>query len=99
MAVYIYEVNRPEISGILTNVTEKAIAVAGMAVGIGDTKTFFIPAGDFIEADPIIFEARCQLAEKERDTGEWIASFEITRISEKCLEDLRRLIQFLPFLE
>ncbi|MGO9119811.1 MAG: hypothetical protein ACLQPD_19635 [Desulfomonilaceae bacterium] len=99
MAIYIYEVNRPEISGILTNVSEKAIAVAGMAVGIGDTKTFFIPAEDFIEADPIIFEARCQLAEKGRDTGEWIASFEITGISEKCLEDLRRLIQSLPFLE
>ena len=79
--------------------TEKAVTIAGMTVRIGDTKTFFIPARDFIEADTIIFEARCQSAKRERDTGECAASREITRISEKCPDDLRRLVKSLPFLE
>ncbi|MCL4553002.1 MAG: hypothetical protein M1305_05560, partial [Candidatus Marsarchaeota archaeon] len=62
-------------------------------------KTLVISVEDFIEADSILFEAQCRWAEKERDTGEWLAGFEITKISEKCLNDLRRLIQSLPFLD
>jgi uncharacterized protein (DUF433 family) len=99
MAVDIYEAKRPEIKGMLSDVTEKGIGITGMAARIGETKTFVIPAGDFIEADPILLEARCQWAEEERDTGDWLAGFEIIRISEKCLDDLRRFIQSLPFFD
>ena len=99
MAVDIYESKHPEIKGLLSDVTEKGIGITGMAARIGETKTFVIPAGDFIEADPILLEARCQWAEEEIVTGEWLAGFEITRISEKCLDDLRRLIQSLPFFD
>jgi uncharacterized protein (DUF433 family) len=99
MAVDIYESKHPEIKGLLSDVTEKGIGITGMAARIGETKTFVIPAGDFIETDPILLEARCQWAEEERETGEWLAGFEITRISEKCLDDLRRLIQSLPFFD
>jgi uncharacterized protein (DUF433 family) len=99
MSVEICESRRPEIRGMLSNVTEKGIAIIGIEACLGEAKTFVIPAGDFIEADPVLFEARCQWAERERDSGEWLAGFEITRISEKCLGDLQRLIQFLPFLD
>lgn len=99
MAVEVYESTRPDIRGMLSNVTDKEIAVAGMAARIGETKTFVIPAEDFIEADPVVLDARCRWAEKERDTGEWLAGFEITAISKTCLDNLRRLIQSLPFLD
>jgi uncharacterized protein (DUF433 family) len=99
IAVDIYELKHPEIKVTLSNLTEKGLAMTGITARIGETKTFVIPAGDFIEADPVLLEARCQSAEEERDTGEWLAQFEITRISEKCLNDLRRLIQSLPFLD
>ncbi len=99
MAVEIYETKSPEINGMLSDVTEKGIGITGMAARIGETKTLVIPAGDFIEADPILIEARCQWAEKDKDSGEWLAGFQITRISEKCLDDLRRLIQSLPFFD
>ncbi len=97
MAVDIYEWKHPEIKGILSNVTEKEIAITDMATRIGETKTFVMPTGDFIEADPVLLEARCQWVEKDKNSGEWIAGFEITKISPKCLDDLRRLIQSLPF--
>jgi uncharacterized protein (DUF433 family) len=99
IAVGIYEGKHPEIRGMLSNITEKGIAITGMAARIGETKAFVIPAGDFIEADPVLLEARCQWAEKDKDSGEWLAGFEITRISKKCLNDLRRLIQSLPFFD
>jgi hypothetical protein len=99
MAVDIYESKHPEIRGNPSNITEKGIAITGMAARIGETKALVISAGDFIEADSILFEAQCRWAREDRDTGEWLAGFEITRISEKCLEDLRGLIQSLPFLD
>jgi hypothetical protein len=99
MAVDIHEWKHPEIKGMLSNVTEKGIAVTGMAARIGETKTFEIPTGDFIEADPVLLEARCQWAGIDDDSGEWLAGFQITRISKKCLNDLRKLIQSLPFFD
>ena len=72
IAVEIHEAKRPEIRGMLSNITEKGIAMTGMSARVGDTKTFVIPTGDFIKSDPIMFEARCQWAEEERDTGEWL---------------------------
>jgi len=99
MAVEIYEPRRPAIRGMLSNVTEKGIGITGMAARIGETKTLVIPAGDFIEADSIMFEAECRWAREEKETGEWRAGFQITNISEKCLDDLRSLIQSIAFLD
>jgi hypothetical protein len=98
LAVDIYELQHPEISGTLSNLTQKGLAVAGIAAKTGETRTFMIPVEGFIEAEPVLFDARCQWAEKDKDTGEWHSGFEITRISEGCLEDLQRLIESLPFL-
>ncbi|MGO9568495.1 MAG: hypothetical protein ACLP5H_13225 [Desulfomonilaceae bacterium] len=97
VAVDIYVWKHPEIKGILSDITEKGIAITGIAARVGEAKTFVIPPGDFIEAEPVLLEARCQWAEKDKDSGEWIAGFGITRISAKCLDDLRRLIESLPF--
>ena len=58
-----------EVEETLSDVTEKGIGITGMAARIGETKTFVIPAGDFIETDPILLEARCQWAEEERENG------------------------------
>jgi hypothetical protein len=99
IAVDVYEFNSPEIRGVLSNITEKGIAVQGMPARMGESKTLVIPAKAFIEADPIIFKADCRWANQEIDTGEWVAGFQITQISDKCLNDLRRLIKSLPFLE
>jgi len=99
IAVDVYEWTRPELRGMLSNITEKGIAVTGLTARVGETKRLVIPAGDFIESDSIIFEAACRWAKEEEETGEWTAGFEIRKISEKCLRDLRSLIQVLPFLD
>jgi uncharacterized protein (DUF433 family) len=93
VTVDVYESERPEIRGILSDITEKGIAIAGIEARVGETTTFVIPAENFVGVDPIEFEARCRWATKEKDTGEWFAGFQIAKISPKCLEDLKGLIQ------
>jgi len=99
MAVDIYQWKHAEIRGLLNDVTEKGVGISGMPARIGEVMILAISGGDFIHCDPIVFEAECRWASREKETGEWLAGFEITNISETCLEDLRRLIECLPFLD
>jgi hypothetical protein len=99
VAVDIYQSKYPEIRGVLSNITERGIAITGMPARIGEITPLMMPTGDFIDADAIMFEAECRWAKEEEETGEWLAGFEIIKISEKCLDDLRTLIQSLPFLD
>jgi uncharacterized protein (DUF433 family) len=93
ITVHIYESKHPEIKGTLNDITERGVAITGIQAKVGEDAAFIIPTGNFIAIDPIMFAARCQWAEKEKDSGEWLAGFEITSISPKCLDDLRSLIQ------
>ncbi len=99
ISVDVYELKRPEISGMLIDVTERGVGISGLPATRGQIKRLVIPASDFIEADSITFGAECRWSDKDKETGEPLAGFEITKISEKCLKDLRKLIQSLPFLE
>ncbi len=99
ISVDVYELKRPEISGMLTDVTERGVGISGLPATRGQIKRLVIPASDFIEADSITFGAECRWSDKDKETGEPLAGFEIIKISEKCLKDLRKLIQSLPFLE
>lgn len=98
MEVIIYEVRHPEIKGLLNNVAEKGIAITGIEAQIGGTKTFIIPAVNFVQIDPIRFDAECKWAGKDSITGEWNSGFEITNISKTCLGDLKKLVQSASFL-
>jgi uncharacterized protein (DUF433 family) len=90
--VHIYESKHPEIRGILRDVTVSGVGIAGIEAEIGQTKTFVIRTENFAGIDPIMFEAECLWARKEPDTGEWYTGFEIITISERCLDDLGRLV-------
>jgi uncharacterized protein (DUF433 family) len=96
--VIIYEVRHPEFKGLLSNVAEKGIAVTGIEAEVGDRKTFIVPAVDFVQIDPIRFDAECKWAGKDSITGEWNSGFEIINISQKCLGDLGILVQSATFI-
>lgn len=97
--VLIYESKHPEIRGTLRDVTLSGVGIAGIEAGIGETKTLVISAENFTGIDPIMFEAECRWAKKETDTGEWYAGFQIIAISERCLDDLGRLVEAASFYD
>lgn len=97
IAVDIYDRTKPELSGTLRDITEKGVGVSGIAAKLGEVKILAIPADKFIDADPILFEARCVWVDREGASMEFRAGFQITKISERCLKDLRTLIRTLSF--
>ena len=94
ITVNIFEAARPDKRGLLRDVTDKGIGIIGIEATSGATKGFLIPTDRFFDGDPIEFQARCIWAKKDAG-GEWTAGFQITNISERCLDDLRRLIHAL----
>ena len=99
VALDIFDSERPEIRGEVTDISETGVGIIGIEGKVGERRAFSIPAEAFIGVDWIVFESRCRWAEKDKTSGQWSAGFEITGISEKCLGDLRRLIESLPFLD
>ncbi len=95
VAVNVFELAHPDKKGSLRDVTEKGIGISGIEARAGETKKLVIPSEKFLDADPIEFQAKCMWAKREDDEGEWAAGFQITNISEKCLDNLRRLIRAL----
>jgi hypothetical protein len=91
----IYEAEKPQIRGVVNDITERGIGVVGIGARIDETRNFVIPAHEFFRCSPVAFRARCRWAnsseENERDT----AGFQITEVSRGDLAELRKLIQAL----
>jgi uncharacterized protein (DUF433 family) len=97
MAVTIYEATRPEVKGTLRDIAERGVGITGIPARVGEVKTLMIPAETFIEVDKIVFEAKCVWAQTEGTEDQYFAGFQITSISEECLDNLRLLIRSVCF--
>lgn len=93
-AVPIYEKDDLEKNGVLRDITEKGVGVRGLKVTAGQKRTFVIAPPDFLDIDPLVFEAKCCWV-KQEGKGQYVSGFEITTISNSTLRELRKLIGFL----
>jgi hypothetical protein len=94
----VYDSNKGRVlqkRGTVRDITEKGVGVRGIKARVDEVKTFVIPANDFFEIDPIVFEARCRwLGPQDRATDS-IGGFQIVNISETSLQQLRKLLHAL----
>lgn len=88
----VYELDNPSSEGRVGNVTEQGVGVTGIETRVGETKTLVIEAGEIAAFDAITFNAQCRWV-KKKATAEYVAGFEITRITKDNLERLRQLLQ------
>ncbi|MEW6349541.1 MAG: hypothetical protein AB1646_10805 [Thermodesulfobacteriota bacterium] len=88
----IYEAEHPQSRGEVRNVTERGVGVKGIAAKVGETKTFVLDAGAFVAVAPITFSGQCRWVRK-KSSGDYVGGFEITMISDTCLQHLRKVIQ------
>jgi len=94
----IYEETKPEMLGMVLNITEGGIGLAGIQASVGEAKNFVIPADEFFDVGRARFEARCRWAGNEIRTGEPVSGFEVTSISSGDLAELRKLIQLIQIV-
>ena len=90
----IYETRDFLLKGRVRDINEKGVGIQGIQAIQGELKEFVIASDEFVEVDPFVFEAECRWVKKE-DNEEIFSGFEITKISDASLQELRRLIQLL----
>jgi hypothetical protein len=75
------------------DITEKGLQIVNLSTNVGEKKNFLIPASEFADVQPFSFEAECRWARAQTDTERQTAGFEITRISDEGLQQLREFMQ------
>jgi len=90
--VPVYEKGHPEIHGRLLDVTEQGVGLEGIESEVNSTQNFVVLGDLFGEIAPFEFEARCRWFRKGADYGPGVGGYEIIRISDKDVRELRKLI-------
>jgi hypothetical protein len=87
--VEIYDVNASA-TGILRDISEKGLRVAGIESSVGQVKTLQIPIDMFMQADPLLVIVECKWIETKGKTKRYpVAGFEIMDLSERDRKALR----------
>lgn len=93
----IYDINSSSV-GLLRDVSETGLRVAGISAEPGTVKTFQIPVDMYIEADPLLVIAQCKWARiKGNNRKYFVAGFELQDVSDHDAEILKGFIEFLLF--
>jgi hypothetical protein len=75
------------------DLSEKGVRICNLRVDVGERKNFLIQASEYADVQPFSFEAECRWVRSETDKERQVAGFEITRISDEDLCQLREFIQ------
>lgn len=83
-------------AGVLRDISEKGLRVAGIEASVGQVKTFQVPVDLFVQSAPLLIQAECKWIEaKGKTTRYFVAGFEIISLSagdSKLLGEFTRLL-------
>jgi hypothetical protein len=101
--IAVYDADRQEVRGSVNDVTTQGLQVSGIPSEPGNRRNFVL-ASKALADDPsvmssVTFEAECRWVRDEDAYGEYVAGYEITRITDKDREKLSRIIQELAFCD
>jgi PilZ domain len=87
-------------NGILSNVSEKGLRIAGIKATIGDVKIFEIPLDVLMQTNSLVIAARCKWIESMGRNQKYLAAgFEIADLSERDSKILKDFMRFLVLNE
>lgn len=95
----ICEVSNPHIKGSIRDISERGVGVRGIEAERDDKKTFLLSLDRFFSIGPLVFEAVCKWSRRDEESEDCIAGFEITKIDEQTLLELRELLRLVSFKE
>jgi hypothetical protein len=94
----IQDVDDPKTAGVLSNLTAQGVGTIGIIAQVGEGKHFKVLTDEYFQLAPFRFAARCRWAMTDEETGDLLAGFEITSISEREKAKLLNLIETLDYL-
>ncbi len=90
--VPIYELQSGD-KGILRDISENGLRVAGIEARVGQAKTFQIPVDMYVESDPLLVMVECKWVHIRQGGKEYLVTgFEMMNLSESDSEKLQNFI-------
>ena len=90
-----YEADRPESLGMVREVSEEAMSVAGIEATVGDTKILVVLGDELGQFSSFEFEGSCLWAFTDSEEATYLAGFAISKISETDAKELRKLVRLI----
>jgi hypothetical protein len=102
--VSVYDADNRQVRGSVNDMTANGLQVAGIACKVGEHMNMVIVSEQPSEDDvpvtsSVTFEAECRWIKTEDAYGDYVAGFEIMKISADDRRELQRLIQELTFCD
>jgi hypothetical protein len=94
----VYDATDVRCAGLINDITESGIQVAGIPVKVQESKKFVVNADACSVHSSFVFDAQCVWT-KNDPYGDCIAGFMITGIQKRAVLELRKFIQCLSFCE
>jgi hypothetical protein len=91
--ISIEDISFPGTKYEVQDITEQGLQIADIKAEVDEIRSFLIPADEAGGGAPIEFEGRCRWIQRDKDKGRYTAGFEITKISEGALQELREMIK------
>lgn len=68
----IHDAKRPDLIGLVEDVSERGMRIRGIETRVGEVKTFAVPAGKYEQISPFAFEAVCRWVERKPNGEAWL---------------------------
>lgn len=91
--VSVCAVDQPDMIGTVRDITEKGIGTNGIEAKVDETKTLMVMGDVLGQVAPFVFKAKCRWTGTRRADGVSLAGFQIIRIPDRDLVQLRRLVE------
>jgi hypothetical protein len=83
-------------TGILRDISENGLRVAGIEARVGQSKRFQIPIDTFMQVDPLLIVAECKWVQTKGKSRRFpVAGFQILDLSQTDRTNLRNFLKFL----
>jgi hypothetical protein len=87
------EVDNPENTGFIFDVSEDGLGTRGLKAKVGQTMTFDIPADEYLCTQPIRFQGICRWVEEKGDRWASGAGFGVVHVLQGSFSELEEIIR------
>jgi c-di-GMP-binding flagellar brake protein YcgR len=94
-----YDVDDPEFEGIVLDISEKGLQLAGIPIKLHQQKTLMIQIDKSWNVNPFSFDVECRWCNQENEDEPYVCGLEIINISQRDQEELLKVVERLSFLD
>lgn len=91
----VYLANDVTVEGFVLDISEGGLKTVGIPALVGEIKALLIRPDEYQDIYPFSLDAQCRWVKPADEPEDIIAGFEIVRISETGVNELKKLLQFL----